>query len=276
LGFFKKKSDDSRSRRSSRLRMLQVRGFALLAVALAAVAAIGFAGYQGDSFKKFGDRVTAQALEYTADAGFKVKNILVTGRAQIPSDELLAHLSIKKDMPVFGVDIAGAQKSLTAISWVKDVSISRRLPDTIVVALQERAPMALWQYQKKISLIDQEGVVLASSGLSAWQQLPLIVGEDAARHVMELTALLNAEPAVAGALVSAAWVGKRRWDLRLKNGISVKLPEQDVELALRRLAALDEQKKILDRTIAGIDLRQPEKVVIKPAAVAAAVPAKTG
>ncbi|MCE9506880.1 MAG: FtsQ-type POTRA domain-containing protein [Alphaproteobacteria bacterium] len=276
MRFFKKKSDDSRSRRSSRLRMLQVRGFAVLAVVLAAVAAIGFAGYQGDTFKKFGDRVTAQALEYTAAAGFKVKDILVTGRVQIPADELLAHLSIKKDMPVFGVDIAEAQKSLTAISWVKDVAISRRLPDTIVVALQERTPTALWQYQKKISLIDQEGVVLTSSGLSAWQSLPLIVGEDAARHVTELTALLNAEPAVAGALVSATWVGKRRWDLRLKNGIAVKLPERDVELALRQLAALDEQKKIFDRNIAAIDLRQADKVVIKPVAVAAAVPAKMG
>jgi cell division protein FtsQ len=258
------------------MRMLQVRGFALLAAGLATVIVIGFAGYQGDSFKKFGDRVTAQALEYTADAGFKVKDILVTGRVQTPAAELLARLSIKKDMPVFGVDIAGAQKSLTAISWVKDVSISRRLPDTIVVALQERIPAALWQYQKKISLIDQEGVVLSFSGLGAWQQLPLVVGEEAPLHVMELTALLNAEPVVAGALVSATWVGKRRWDLRLKNGVSVKLPEQDVELALRQLAALDERKNIFDRNIASIDLRQPERVVIKPAAVAAAVPAKTG
>jgi cell division protein FtsQ len=276
LGFFKKKSEDSRARRSSRLRLLQIRAFGLLAVALAAAGAIGFSCYRDGSFKEFSGQVAARALEYTAAAGFKVNDILVTGRAQTSAAELLAQLSIKKDMPIFGVDIAAAQKSLAALPWVKDASISRRLPDTIVVGLRERAPAALWQYRKKISLIDPEGAVLAASGLNAWQQLPLIVGEDAPLHVMELTALLDAEPVIAGALASATWVGKRRWDLRLNNGISVRLPEQNVELALRHLAALDEQQKILGRNIASIDLRQPEKVVIKPAAAPAAVERNRG
>jgi cell division protein FtsQ len=266
LRFFKKKSEDSRSRRSTRLQILRLREFALLAILLSAAGALGFAGYHNDAFKKFNASVTVKTLAYTANAGFKVKDILVTGRTQISSDELLSRLSIKENMPIFGVDIAAAQKSLTDITWVKSVSISRRLPDKIVIDLQERKPVALWQYRKKLSVIDQEGVVLTSEGLNAWQQLPLVVGEDAPKHVMELLGLLNAEPAVASQLISATRVGGRRWDLHLKNGISVKLPEQDSELALRTLAAEEEQKNILGRNIVSIDLRQPEKMVVTPVA----------
>lgn len=256
--------EGSRARRSARLQILRVREFALIAGLFAIVAALGFAGYHNTSLKKIGLAAAARGLAVTADAGFKVKDILVTGRSKIPAADLLTHLSIKRDMPIFGVNIAEAQKSLAGLSWVKDVSISRRLPDKIVVDLKERVPAALWQYKKKISVIDREGVVLASDDLSDYKSLPLAVGQDAAQHVAELLGFLDAVPVIANQLDSAARTGSRRWDLRLKNGIAVKLPEQDAELALSYLGTLEEQKHILDKAIVSIDLRLPEKMVVTP------------
>ena len=40
-------------------------------------------------------------------------------------------------------------------------------------------------------------------------------------------------------------VGERRWNLRLKNGIDVRLPETDIERALETLARLDREKNLL-------------------------------
>jgi cell division protein FtsQ len=266
LRLFKKKNEDSRSRRSSRLLMLRMRECGMIAGVIAVVGAMGFAGYQSGSFKKIGGWASSRTLTATANAGFKVKDILVTGRVQIPAEELMAHLSIKEGMPVFGISIADAQKSLTEMSWVQSAFISRRLPDKIIIELKERTPAALWQFQQKISLIDQEGIVLAADNLDNWQHLPLVVGADAPKHVMELVNLLAAEPVIAADFASATRVGSRRWDLRLKNGVAVKLPEQDMELALRRLALMEEQKNILGRNITGIDLRQPDKMVVTPVA----------
>jgi len=254
--------------------ILRLRKFGLFGGIAAATLTLGFLGYHSGSFKKMNEWAAGQALGKTAEAGFRVKDILVTGRVHIPAEELLAHLSIKENMPIFGVSIVEAQKSLTDISWVKTVSISRRLPDKIIVELKERTPAALWQYQKKISLIDQEGTVLATEDLSPWQNLPLVVGDGAPKHAGDLLGLLNAEPAVAKELVSAVWVGQRRWDLHLQNNIIVKLPEQDSELALRRLALLAEQKNLFGRNIAAIDLRAPEKMMITPVAALDAAPDK--
>ncbi|MFH1157692.1 MAG: cell division protein FtsQ/DivIB [Pseudomonadota bacterium] len=260
-----KKRGNSCSRRRSRVWILRCRSCVLGAGMLAVTAAAGFVGTHNDYIEKTEARIVTEILTRTADAGFRVKDILVAGRAQIPAEELLTRLSIRKDMPVFGINISEARQSLAALPWVRDVSISRRLPDTIIVELKERVPVALWQYRKKISVIDRDGVLLASDDLNAWEHLPLIVGEDAPKHVNELLGLLNAEPEIAGALVSAVRRGGRRWDLHLKNGLSVKLPEQDEGLALRRLALLVEQGNILDRSIERIDLRQPEKIVVMPA-----------
>ena len=76
--------------------------------------------------------------------------------------------------------------------------------------------------------------------------------------------MLQAEPSIAGGLVSAVRVEERRWDLHLKNNIVIKLPEQDMGLALRSLAVLEEQKNILRKNIANIDMRQPERIMITP------------
>jgi len=247
-----------------RLWLLQARKFVLLAAVFGLIGTAGFSAYYNNTFKKCGAWLASEALAASANAGFTVKDILVTGRKQISTEEILASLSIKQGMPIFGVNIAEGEKSLAGISWVDNVVISRRLPDTIVVALQERMPVGLWQHEKKIALIDKDGIVLAASNLDQWQALPLVVGDGAEKNVTQLLNLLQAEPAIAKELVSAVRVGERRWDLHLKNDIVVKLPEQDTELALSRLAALQEKKNILGRNIAGIDLRQPERVMITP------------
>jgi len=156
------------------------------------------------------------------------------------------------------------QKSLSEIVRVRHASVSRRLPDTLVVDIEERIPAALWQNQKKLSLIDREGVVLSSSNLTPYRALPLIVGASAGAGVAEMLILLEAEPALGGNLAAATRIGGRRWDLRLKNGITVRLPETDAELALRRLMAAQEQSSLFERNIASIDLRQPGKMVIMP------------
>ena len=263
---FSKKRGNARSRRKSRVWRARFHKSLFWTGVLAAVAALGFVGYHNDFFKKTEARIITEILTRTAGAGFKVKEILVTGREQVPVDELLACLNIREDMPIFGINIIEARKSLVVLPWVRDVSISRRLPDTIIVELKERVPVALWQYQKEISVIDRNGIFLTSDNLNIWKRLPLVVGEDAPEHMNELFALLNVEPEISNVLVSAVRMGGRRWDLHLKNGISVKLPEQDQALALRRLALLVEQGNILNRNIKRIDMRQSEKIVVMPMA----------
>lgn len=266
MKFFTRKNSDSHSRRTTRMWLLRLRKCLIVTSLLAVIAAAGYAGAQTDSFKKYGEELTNESLSRTAAAGFKVKDILVTGRQQIPAEELLASLSVKRGMPLFSVSIASAERSLSSIPWVKNVRISRRLPDTIVVALDERKPVALWQYQRRISLIDAEGAVLTTENLDDWKHLPLVVGAGAEKHVATLVGMLAAEPAIAANLIAAVRVEDRRWDLRLTNNITVKLPENDMELALRRLAVLDQDNNLFARDIVAIDLRQPERMIVTPAA----------
>jgi cell division protein FtsQ len=80
-------------------------------------------------------------------------------------------------------------------------------------------------------------------------------------------------------------VGDRRWNLRLENGVDVKLPEVGVEKALSDIVALDQTYKIFSRDIESVDLRLPDRVTVtltseaaaeRSDALAAQVSAKSG
>jgi len=62
---------------------------------------------------------------------------------------------------------------------------------------------------------------------------------------------------------AAILVGDRRWNLRLKNGIDVRLPDSDVERALESLTRLDREKSLLSRDIVAVDLRLPDRVTVR-------------
>jgi cell division protein FtsQ len=263
MKFFKKR-DTSGSRRNAKFKAQRLR-FAVFAFAgFGVLAGLCFFAFKNGSVENVLSRAKQEALTLTANAGFRVQEILVTGRHYLSQEELLTHLDVQQGSPIFGVSIAAAQDSLRKLPWVEKVSVSRRLPDKIVVHIAERTPAALWQYNKKISLIDAQGAILTSNRLDQWKGLPLVVGEDASAHVVELIGLLHAEPEVAAQLASATRIGQRRWDLRLKNDTLVRLPEKNVELALRRLMQAQQKHDIFSKNISYVDLRAPDKFVIAP------------
>jgi cell division protein FtsQ len=146
---------------------------------------------------------------------------------------------------------------------VKRAEIARRLPDVIFVRVEERAPLALWQHDGQIVLIDTDGAVIQRDELGEFARLPMVVGEDAPAHAAELIGLLGTFPEIAGKLEAAVRVSARRWNLRLNNGIDVRLPETGLAPALARLDDLQREKDILDRDVIAVDLRVPDRLIVR-------------
>jgi cell division protein FtsQ len=55
----------------------------------------------------------------------------------------------------------------------------------------------------------------------------------------------------------------RRWDFLLKDGITVKLPEEEMELALHKLAEAEDKDAVFEKDIIGIDLRDPQRFILQ-------------
>lgn len=212
---------------------------------------------------------TASFHASTARAGLAVDEVLLQGRREADRAAILAALRVERGTPILAFDPHAAQAALKAIPWVAAARVERRLPDTIFVSIVERAPMALWQHDHTLRLVDSEGTVLSETNLERWGDLPLLVGKDAPKHGQALLALLAAEPLIGRRVEAATLVGGRRWDLKLDNGVDVRLPEKDVAAALRQLATVQQTNKVLERDIVAVDLRVPDRLTVQTSSTAA-------
>ncbi len=202
-------------------------------------------------------------LATTAGWGFSVRNVMVDGRKETDVDTLKAMIAVDKGDPILGVSPSDVRARLEKLSWIKSVHVERRFPDTIYIQLTERTPVALWQRNKKLVLVDAEGVVLTDQNLARWKDLMIVIGNDAPQKAAELLAMLQAEPAVRERVVAATLISGRRWDLTLKSGASVKLPEYEMGLALRKLAMNHEEDSILDHDVLSIDVREEGRITVR-------------
>jgi len=67
----------------------------------------------------------------------------------------------------------------------------------------------------------------------------------------------------AARVTAAVFVGDRRWNVRIDNTIDVMLPEDDMAGAWTKLAQLETTNRILQRDVQTIDLRLPDRLVVR-------------
>jgi len=202
-------------------------------------------------------------IKTTAEQGFTVEDVLVTGRGETRRNDLLDALGVARGAPILAYDFEAAKARVEGLPWVLSARIERLLPDTLAVHLVERRPIALWQNQGQFALIDEEGEVVTREGLGRFAHLIHVVGVDAPDHVGGLLELLETQPNLKDQVKAAVRVGGRRWDLMLVGGIDVRLPEVNAPQALARLVDFEKETGVLGREVRVLDLRAPDRVIVR-------------
>ncbi len=200
----------------------------------------------------------------TAAAGLRVTHVVIEGRANTPEPLLRSAIGINPGDPILGFSVEQARARIETIPWVDHATVERRLPGTIVVYLQERRPFAIWQNHGKFVLIDRAGQVVTNQDVSQFHHLPLVVGQGAPEAAAALLDALNDRPALGTKVVAGVRVGQRRWNLRMTSGVDVMLPEGHEIAALDRLMRLQQDHALLDRPLIAIDMRLPDRLVVRP------------
>jgi len=245
-------------RQRGRLRPVAWIGAALL---LAAVM-VGVGRFAAPSATWSGMRERLGRL--TAASGLRVKDVLIEGRANTPEPLLRAAIGVSKGDPTLSFSLKQARARIESLAWVEHATVERRLPGTLVVSLQERRPYAIWQNQGKFVVVDRAGQVVGDQDTAAFRHLPLIVGQGAPAAAAELLDALATRPALAARVMASVRVGERRWNLRTSGGIDVMLPEGHEVAAMDRLSQLQQDHAVLDRPLLAIDLRLPDRLVLRP------------
>jgi cell division protein FtsQ len=212
---------------------------------------------------RLGDQLGQTIATGGAELGLRVETILSEGRQAVPAPELVAALGIRRGSPILAFDPDAARARIEALGWVRSAVVERRLPDTIYVRVVERQPIALWQHDGRILLIDRDGVAFGEEQVARFGRLPLVVGADAGEETPKLFDVLATDPELMNKVVSAIRVGGRRWNLRFESGFEARLPEANVEAAWLKLSELVRGRELLKQPVLAIDLRLPDRAIIR-------------
>ena len=202
------------------------------------------------------------AVSASANLGLFIREIRISGNHHIPRDRILAASGLRIGAPILAFDPVQIRTRLERMAWVEHAVVSRLLPGTGVSEIRERRPFGLWQRDDRLFLIDSSGIVLTSRDLYRFAGLPLLVGTRTPQAAGKLLATLASEPDLGTRVEAVIRVGERRWNVRLDNGIDVRLPAAGEAAAWRTLARLDRRHALLARRISAIDLRIPDRVVV--------------
>ena len=249
-----------------------LRGAGLDLLALGALGAVSFGVVALDPMARLRDG-TAWLAELGRGPGLSVQEIRIEGREFAPREALLGAIGITPGEAMLDFEPHAAKARLERIAWVEAAHVERRLPGTILVRITERRAFAVWQRDGRFSVIDREGRVMATERLEAFGPLPLVVGAGAERVAAPMIDLLRGAPEIADRVQAIIRVSERRWNLRLQNGADILLPEGHEEAAITRLAELQARDRLLDRPLAAVDMRLPDRLVVRLQGAAPAPPA---
>jgi cell division protein FtsQ len=206
-----------------------------------------------------GDELVARA---TAILGFRIADIDIKGTKEISRIDVLTNIDLGTERSLFSFDAHKARDDLSRLSWVRDVSVSKVYPDKLVITIAERTPFAVWQNGQALYVVARDGAEIGPYD-DRFAGLPLVVGKGAATRAAEMVASVNRFPELAGRFKAFIRVGDRRWNLQTRDDVVVMLPEHDEMSGLAELARLQREDAILSRAVKTIDLRLPDRLVMR-------------
>jgi cell division protein FtsQ len=251
------------NKRIDRLGALLPKRLGKLSTAVFLLATIGYGAFAGDHIA-----TATAALKEARDAaanksGFRITNLTVAGRKQLSEEEVLSAAGFTPNASLLFLDVTAVRRSLEAAPRVARATVRKFYPGSLEITVEEREPFAIWQLSGKLSVIADDGTVLGPFLPRMSPALPLIVGPGAAVRANEFLAVLARYPQLREQVRASVFVAERRWNLKFKSGLDVRLPETDVPRALDALVQLDRERNILSRDVTAVDLRLPERTTVR-------------
>ncbi len=223
----------------------------------------------GDYAEPTAEFATRHVSAIMVSAGFAVERVTIEGQRHTSDRDIARALGFDSRTSTLAFNTAAAKERLEELPLVRRAQVMRLLPSQLHVVIEERAPYAVWQHKSALHLVDQDGEVLKKMKRRTYADLPLIVGDGAASNARELLDELAHWPQIKSKVQAAVRVADRRWNLKLENGLEIRLPEDDPARALKKVAELDARHKILSGDAVSVDLRLSDRVTIRLAPDAA-------
>jgi cell division protein FtsQ len=243
-----------------------VRRSVLLLVPVACVSAIAWQIVTSPGLRDaFTERKAAMIAELSERPEFAVREVRVNGASEELTREIQELVALSPGMSSLTMDVAAIQAQVSQLGAVRSAQVTLSSAGVLEVAVTERVAVALWRdVEDQLWLVDVEGASIAPAMTrQGYPNLPVVLGEAAPQAMEEALRLFNSVPDLQPRVRAMVRVGGRRWDIALDRDLTIMLPETGPLAALDRVIAWHLGEDLLDRDLAAIDMRLPERPTLR-------------
>ncbi len=106
---------------------------------------------------------------------FMVRKVVLTGLNRVSRTQVLASTGLDKPANILALNLSEMAEELQAAPWIDRVTLTRKLPDTILVDVKERRPQALISLGAMYYL-DESGRAFKKVDPNEKPELPIVTG----------------------------------------------------------------------------------------------------
>ena len=207
--------------------------------------------------------------------GFDIDAITITGSRDLYDSEIVQAAGVTAKQSLVFLNVADIRQRLMAVPLVREASVRKLYPNRLLIEIVERDPFAIWQMDGVLKVVAADGTPIEDVRDQRFADLPFVVGKGANARVAEFQKIVAAGGDIGARALAGIYVGERRWNIKMQNGLEVKLPEQQPEVAFAQFVKLARDNRLLEKDLIYIDLRVPGRMFARLSEEAAAQKAES-
>jgi cell division protein FtsQ len=199
---------------------------------------------------------------------FGINDIQIIGNYHLEKKDVISRSKIQKGEPLFKINLSEIEDRLEQNAWIKRASIKKRLPETLLIKIEEAEPMALLSLKKRLYLMDGDGELLERLKGDGVPFLPVIKNinpkkKEDMKEALKLVSTLNDKNIIANR--DSIVIGVESYGLKINlDGELIKVGYGDYAAKFDRWMALEPEIRKKGLPIKYVDLRFKDSVIVKP------------
>ena len=195
---------------------------------------------------------------------FMISALSIQGSSDSLNAEIRDNLGLNFPISSFDLDLADLRNRVLSLPPVETAEVRLDGGSILHVKVKEKVPALLLKDDTGIHMLNKNGNYIRPLLSTEYgSKLPVITGEGAQKAAAEAFILFSALYDKLDEVRGLVLVGGRRWNIVLKSGQVIMLPEKKSEQAVQKILILDKAEKILSRDIAVFDFRLPYRITLR-------------
>ena len=195
---------------------------------------------------------------------FMLSALSIQGSSDSLNAEIREILGLDFPISSFDLDLADLRNRVLSLPPVETAEVRLEGGSILHVKVKEKVPALLLKDDTGIHVLNKNGDYIRPLLSTEYgSKLPVITGEGAQKAAAEAFILFSALYDKLDEVRGLVLVGGRRWNIVLKSGQLIMLPEKKPEQAVQKILILDKAEKILSRDIAVFDFRLPYRITLR-------------